>query len=267
MYEILQSNKEPLLDKNIYYKSNTSIIYKKDNYLYKIYLKKEPFKRHVMDYLIENYELLKEISIPPKNKLKVEDNYGLKMDYYESIDFYKYIDRIDTKEFIRVLKLLSDNLKIINNLGICLTDLHHHNILIGKDGTPKYIDLDDARVNEYDSTHICFLVRNLHNVEEKGYDYEDKLMKEGHLDREALTLMLLDYIFDRAVEKYNYQQYQEKIDEIENIFSKKIIKIFRELKDKDDDYNINKFNYYIGDYLNNNTINKIRRLKHENSNI
>ena len=176
MYEVLKRSEGPLLEENLFYEGDTSIIYKVNNLLYKIYLKKEAHKKSILDYLIENYDELKGIAVPPKCKLKLEDNYGMKMNYIESIDFLSYLRQgISADEMVRIIKILSTNLKKINKLDIHFPDLHHHNIIIDKNGYPLYIDLDDASVKNYASAHICIMGRTLHRVDDKGYDYEGEL--------------------------------------------------------------------------------------------
>ena len=154
-YEILTPSSRVLRKENLFFDGETSLIYKDKDLLYKLYLKKEPHRREYLDYLIEHYDSLKEYSIPPLSKLKYENNYGMKMRYIEGMDFYDYIrSNISPEEFIRILKILSKNLRRLNELNIIYTDLHHHNIIIRiEDNYPIYIDLDDTNINNQGSNH------------------------------------------------------------------------------------------------------------------
>lgn len=250
MYEILKYDKWPLLKENLFYEGDTSVIYKIDNLLYKIYLKKEAYKRSILDYLIENYDELKEIAVPPKCKLKIEDNFGMKMNYIESTDFLSYLRQgISPKEMIRIMKILSTNLKKINALDIHFPDLHHHNIIIAKNGYPLYIDLDDASVKQYTSAHICVMGRTLHRVDDKGYDYEGELIKHGDLDKECLVLMLINYVADCQMENKSYDSYCRYLERIKKYFDDKFINLLYMLRENEKNMEINKFPYYVGDYI------------------
>ena len=267
MYEILELHKEPLTKENIFYEGDTSRIYKVDDLIYKIYYKKEPFKRHILDYLIEHYDDLKDISTPPMNKLKVDDNYGMKMRYVDSIDFLSYLEKnISPEEMVRILKILSNNLKKINALSIHFSDLHHHNILIRKDGYPLFTDLDDASVKDYGSTHICVMAHLLHNVGEKNFQYEDDLIRYGNLDQECLTLMLLNYMMNRAMERLSYDEFNKELDIISKYFNNDFMKVITSIKDKDDNTIITPYNYYIGDYIDDKVIEGISKVKRRYNN-
>lgn len=252
MYEILTKEKEPLIKENCFYIGDTSEIYRVDDILYKVYLKKEPFKRHILDYLIEHYDELRPYSIPPLGKLKIDDKYGMKMRYVDSIDFLTYLrtEKVTPAEMARIIKILSDNLKPINDLDIHFSDLHHHNILLRqKDLYPLYIDLDDAVVKDYGSTHICVMSHRLHNVEKKSYEYEDDLIRYGNLDQECLTLMLLNYIMNKPMERLSYDDFHREIEKISPYFSQKLIQAMIDLKDKDASTIITPYKHYIGDYI------------------
>lgn len=275
MYEILTKGEHPLVEKLSFYKGDTSEIYKVDDLLYKIYLKREPFKRHILDYLIHHHDELKPFSTPPIRKLKIDDMYGMKMRYVDSVDFLTYLRSKDVppKEMVRILRILSDNLKEINSLGIHFPDLHHHNILIRKsDNYPLYTDLDDASVGEYPSTHICTMAHLLHNVKNKSYQYEGELIHYGNLDQECLVLMLLDYMFDRSIERLSYDEFQRKIDELQPYFESDFLQIASQIKDHDDNQIVNPYPYYLGDYMTEpsfiQAVQKVkRRNEHANSNI
>lgn len=272
MYEILQKDERPLLKENLFYEGDTSIIYKENNLLYKIYLRREAHKRSILDYLIENYEKLMEIAVPPKCKLKLEDNFGMKMNYIESTDFLSYLRKgITPEEMTRIIKILSDNLKKINDLDIHFPDLHHHNIIIDKKGYPLYIDLDDATVKQYASAHICVMGRNLHRVEDKGYEYEGDLIKNGDLDKECLVLMLLNYMAGCQMENKDYDSYYKYIEKISKYFDNDFINLLYMLRENENNIEVNKFPYYIGDYIQEDfykTLTKVRReVKYENSRL
>lgn len=250
MYEVLKRNEGPLLKENLFYEGDTSVIYKVNNLLYKIYLKKEAHKRSILDYLIENYDELKGIAVPPKCKLKLEDNYGMKMNYIESTDFLSYLRQgISPDEMVRIIKILSTNLKKINKLDIHFPDLHHHNIIIDKNGYPLYIDLDDASVKQYASAHICVMGRTLHRVDDKGYDYEGELIASGDLDKECLVLMLLNYMSDCQMENKDYDSYCRYLERIKKYFDKDFIDLLYMLRENEKSLEVNKFPYYIGDYV------------------
>ncbi len=271
MYEILKNNEKPLLKENLFYEGDTSVIYKANNLLYKIYLRKEKHKRSVLDYLIEHYDELKEISVPPKCKLKLEDSFGMKMNYIESIDFLSYLRQgISPEEMVRIIKILSSNLKKINNLDIHFTDLHHHNIIIDKNGYPLYIDLDDASVKQYNSAHICVMGRTLHRVSNKGYNYEDDLIKNGDLDKECLVLMLLNYIADCQMENKDYDSYYRYLVRIKKYFDNDFINLLYKLRENEESLEINKFPYYVGDFIEDDKFHEIlvkvrEDIKYENS--
>ena len=274
MYEIITKDNPIIRKENIFYTSNTSQIYKYNDLLYKFFLKKEPHKREILDYLIANYELLKDISIPPLNKIKYENKYGIKLHYFDGYDFYELLKQnVSPENFIKILKTLGQNLKKLNQLEIVLTDLHYHNILISKKNKyPFYIDLDDSNIKNIGSLNISSKSYNLHNVKLKGYDYKKNILKYGNLDRECLYLMFLDYISDIALDKLSYNKYQEYIDSIKEFFNKDFIDSLKELKPKETDLSIIKYPYYIDDFLIDEEkiiygIKKVKRRTYENSNI
>ena len=265
MYEIVDNNSEILDKNNLFYDSDTTLIYKLDNYLYKLYKKKEPHKRRILDYLIENYDNIKSYSIPPLNKLKYQDNYGMKMHYLDGIDFLDYSRQVSPKEMVRQLKILSKNLKELNKLNIKLTDLHHHNVLVRKeDNYPLYIDLDDANINELGSCHISYKSFYLHDCGNKDHDYRRKLIRYGNLDRECLFLFFMDYIIHKPLEKLSEIEFKDSIDKyFYDYFDKDFINALKELKDKKDNNDIKKYPYYIDDYLNDeeSIVNSIKLIK------
>ncbi len=260
MYEELEISKYPLIERNIFYRGDTSIIYKTGNILYKIYLKKEPHKRDILDYLINKYDLISNIAVLPIKKLMVNDNFGMKMNYIESIDFLSYIksDNFSIDEMIRILKILSDNLKKINKEHIHFSDLHHHNIIIDINNYPLYIDLDDACCDKFGSSHICVMSYRLHELQNKDYIYEDDLIRYGNLDCECLFLMLLDYIFNESIEKYDYVSFQRKISDLSTYIDGEFINLASKLKRDDKEIS---YPYYVGDYLDEKTIRKIKQFK------
>ena len=251
MYIELEEGIDPVVDSKKFYTGDTSVIYKDDDLLYKIYLRQDPHKRHILDYLISINDKLSDIASMPINKLKLDNKYGMTMKYIDSYGFYKYfLYDNDAEEYLRKMKILSDNLKTINSYDIVFTDLHHNNIVIDRQSNnPIFIDLDDARVKDYESRHICYLVWNLHNIKKKGHDYQKELLAKAYLDRESLALLTLNYLTKSEVEKLSYDDYQRKISEFEHDFNKDVINAFRELKIREDDNRIPLYKYYIGDYI------------------
>lgn len=273
-YEILTPSSRVLKKENLFYDGDTSLIYKDKDLLYKLYLKKEPHRREYLDYLIEHYDSLKEYSIPPLSKLKYENNYGMKMRYIEGMDFYDYIrSNISPEEFIRILKILSKNLRRLNELNIIYTDLHHHNIIIRKgDNYPIYIDLDDTNINNQGSNHLSIKTYHLHNLEQKDYNYEDELLKYANLDRECLIMFFLDYLVRKSIEKLSYSDYRNYIERLKDYFDKDFIDAIKELKPRDDNTTIIKYPYYIDEFLDDEEkvasgIKKVKRYIYENGNI
>lgn len=269
MYEDLIKGIDPIIDSRLFYQGDTSLIYKKEDFLYKVYLKKEPNKRYILDYLIAHYDELKNISTPPISKLRLEENYGIKMKYVNSVDFLTYLrGQPDISDFIDKISILSNNLKIMHNLEIHFTDLHHHNILISDKGYPLFIDLDDASIGRFCSTHICAVSRILHKVEDKGLDYEYELMKYGSLDNECLALMFANYIFSRETQNMNSSEYFELLDSYSCDLDEELVKILIKLRENEDAKDIIRYPYYIGDYISHvstKTFQKVkRRSKYEN---
>lgn len=261
MEKHFELDKYPFTNQNLFFSSDTSNIYKINDTLYKIYLKYDPYKNNAIDYLIKKREYLEEISIPPSNKIIVDNKLGIEMKYIPSIDFLNYINNniLNFDSIIEKIKILSDNLKIINRQHIHFSDLHHHNIIIDKNDYPIYIDLDDACCNGDGSNHICAMSHNLHELKNKSFELEDDLIKYGNLDCECLTLMLLDYILGYSIENKSYDEYHKIIDKISKYTNSNIINLFSNLK-KIDDKDIS-FLYYVGDYLDNKTISELKILK------
>ena len=251
MYIELENGIDPIIDNKKFYDGDTSVIYKDNDLLYKIYLKNEPHKQDVIDYLIKIRNNISDVASMPIDKVKLGNYYGLTMKYIDSYGFYKYfLHDNDSDEYLRKMKILSDNLKLINKNNIYFTDLHHNNIVIDKKtNNPIYIDLDDARVNGYEAHHICYLVWNLHNIKERGKSYEKELLEKSYLDRESLVLLTLNYLIKGEIEKLSYDDYQRKISEFENYFNKDTIDVFRELKQPLSDSTIPLYTHYIGDYI------------------
>lgn len=262
MYEDLVRGVDPIIDSRLFYQGDTSLIYKKDNYLYKIYLKKEPNKRYILDYLITNYNELKDISAPPINKLRIEENYGMKMQYINSIDFLKYLrQNPDISDFMNKMSILSNNLKTMHKLEIHFTDLHHHNILISDKGYPLFIDLDDASIGEFCSTHICATSRVLHKVQEKGLDYEYQLMKNGDLDNESLALMFANYLFSKETQNMKRVEYFNLLDTYSKDLDMDLVRVLFELRKNEDSRKIVKYPYYIGDYISTSSVKSLQKIK------
>ena len=250
MIETISKNSPIIRKNNLFYKGDTSLIYRYNDLLYKIYLKRDHYKRDTLDFLLDNYEkVLENGALPPLRKLKYQEKDGIIMNYLEGEDWLDVSRKASPELFIYIIKILSTNLKELNKMGIKLTDLHHHNVLITKDNYPIYIDLDDANVKELGSKHISIKSYNLHSIGKKDYIFENNMIKYGNLDRECLFLMFLDYIFNRALETYTYDDYMEAIDTISDYFSKDLIMALKELKPKEDNISLIQYPYYLGDFL------------------
>jgi hypothetical protein len=250
MYIELKKDIDPIVDSKVFFSSDTSVIYKDNGILYKIYLRYEPKRRDVLDYLISIKDEISDISTPPINKVKLDNKYGMTMKYIPNKGFYRYfLHEEDSNDYLDKIKKLSDNLKILNSKGIYFTDLHHNNIIIDQNDNPIYIDLDDARVNNYKSNHICYLVRNLHDIDDRGLDYERELLDKAYLDRESLVLLTLNYLYKDELEKLSYDEYQKRINELKGFINDEVLDKFRELKNKLSNKDIPLYEYYIGDYI------------------
>lgn len=250
MYYSLEEGIGILNKNNLWYEGDTSTIFKDGNLLYKIYKKKEPFKRHVLDILIAN-ENLRDIGVLPISKLITNKNQlGMIMRYIpHSVTFRKYLQYYDVTvdNFIDILITLSDNLKKINAENIHFSDLHHNNILIQENGMPLYIDFDDAVVRNYNSTHICCIAHTLHDVSNKSYQYEGDLIKYGNLDQECLFIMLLDYLLGTYVERKNLIDFKAMVTKLSNYFENDFLIAIDSLKSEGT--NIIPYQYYVGDFL------------------
>ena len=248
LYKKLEFDVDPLTKENRFYEGDTSVIYKKDHYLYKVYTKSEPYRRQKLDYLLDHYDDLSAISTPPIEKLQVGDFYGMKMKFLEGIDFYKYVTGdLDVGRLIAVLRLLSSRLKMMNALDIHFSDLHHHNILIQNE-IPYYIDLDDASIGKYGSCHISCIARFLHELQDKSYEYEDDLIKYGNLDRESLGIFLLDFIFETHMERKSYDDFQRTILQLSPYIDSALMDVFSKLKNEESSLQ-SIYTDYLGDYL------------------
>lgn len=250
MYLNFLEGEYPLLKENIWYTGDTSIIYKVDNMLYKMYLKKEPYKRYIMDILISNNNL-RDIGALPIEKIKTNlGNYGITMEYIpNSITFWKYLKSKNpsTEDIINKLIILSDNLKRINKEDIHFSDLHHNNILIREDGYPIYIDFDDAVIKEYTSSHICCMAYYLHEVNLKPKRYKAELIQYGDLDKKSLLIMLLNFILNEEVEKKSYYDFKRMVEKLSDYFPNDFLTAIDKLKSESNI--IIPYEYYVGDFL------------------
>lgn len=250
MYLICEEGKGPLSEESLWYDGGTAKLYLQDQLLYKIYEKPEPHRRAVLDILIQNHTL-RDVGVLPKKKIKTtSEKYGLVMNYIDgSVTFRQYLKnkRVPLERMISILIILSDNLKRINQEGIHFSDLHHNNILIKKDGYPLFIDFDDAVVEPYSSHHICRIAHELHEVKEKGFDYEGDLIRWGNLDRECLFIMLLDYLIDDYVERYSYSKFNALVKLFSTDFPEDFMGAISQLKTKGKE--ILPFPYFVGDFL------------------
>lgn len=250
MYLICEEGKEPLSKKNLWYDGGTAKLYLQDKLLYKIYEKEEPHRREILDILIQN-DTLREIGVLPKKKIKTTSGkYGMIMNYInESMTLREFLkDReVSLDDLMSILIILSDNLKLINKEGIHFSDLHHNNILIKKDGYPLFIDFDDAVVDPYNSHHICRISYELHDVKEKGFEYEGVLIQKGNLDRECLFIIFLNYLMNDYVERYSYKKYKDMMNILMEYLPGDFIDAIRQLKTKG--MEIIPFPYFIGDFL------------------
>ena len=239
-----------LSNDNLYYSGDTSLIYLHNNLLYKVYLKKEPYKRKVLDILISK-DNLRNIGVLPIKKLVTDTNqYGMIMHYIpNAVTFRKYLqnNHVSLDTMLNIMITLSDHLKLINKEKIHFSDLHHNNILIDEYHNPIYIDFDDAVVDGYNSTHICALAYNLHNVQDKSYEYEDKLINYGNLDQECLFIMLLNYLLDIYIEKQSYDNFNYIVKWLNKYFPSDFIKAIKALKTLGDE--VIPYQYYVGDFI------------------
>ena len=252
MYFICEEGKKPLSRENLWYDGGTAKLYLQDNLLYKIYEKQEPHRREILDILIKN-DTLRNVGVLPKRKIKTTSGkYGFIMNYIdESVTFRQYLKNknVSLENMISIISILSDNLKLINKEGIHFSDLHHNNILITKYGYPLYIDFDDAVVEPFSSHHICRISHELHDVKQKGFDYEGELIKNGNLDRECLFIMILDFLTDDYVERYTYEKFNCMADEFEKYLPSDFVEAIRQLKTNG--LNVVPFQYFVGDFLKN----------------
>lgn len=249
MYLELNNGEGILSEDNIWYEGDTSTIYKQEDLLYKIYLKKEPHKRHILDILIDNTSL-REIGALPIQKIKVDNGYyGMVMRYIPNTrPFLKYSrSKNDVNDLINMFIVLSENLKKIHLENIKFSDLHHNNILLTQNLKPYFIDFDDAIVGEYSSQHICCMCHFLHELEGKDYDFISHVIKDMNLDREALIIMFINTLLGLEIEKLSEVEYYKLIDSLSKNFPNDFIKILEQLK-KNALLDI-PFEYYLGDYL------------------
>ena len=251
MYYKCEEGKGALHDGNLWFHSETSNIYKINDFLFKIYLKSEPHKRKILDKLIE-IDDIRDIAGLPIRKIKTSDGrYGMIMQYISNtITLQQFLEQqknnLDT--VLDIIITLSDNLKRINAEDIYFSDLHSNNILVNqKTYLPFYIDLDDATVKGYSSTHISTISHSLHEVESKGYEYEAKLIKYGNLDRESLFVILFNYLLGTQIENLSETDFAIFINSIKPYFPSDFITAIDSLKQTG--LEVSPFQYYIGDYL------------------
>ncbi len=247
----LEYNLDDVLNsKNLYYSGDTSRIYLYNNYLYKIYIKNEPFKRHVLDILINNETLRGVGVLPVKRIVTSEKQYGMVMRFIpDAITFRQYLKNNDVsvESMLKIMITLSDNLKLINKENIHFSDLHHNNILIDTNNKPIYIDFDDAVVGKYNSTHISAISYNLHDVKDKSYEYEGELIQYGNLDQECLFIMLFNYLLDIYLEKQSYEDFNLIVKWLRQYFPDDFIKAIKQLKLVTNE--VNPYQYYVGDFI------------------
>lgn len=256
MYLELEKGKGILSEENLFYKGDTSVIYRDKEFLYKIYLRPEPCIRQKLDILISN-ENLRDVGILPIRKIKtIDGSYGMVMrrvrESYTYLSYQKNKPSLDN--VIDNMIILSDGLKRINNENIMFPDLHHNNILFDGKGYPWYIDFDDAVIGEYYSNHICHICRNIHEITTLDREYERNLMRHGNMDREALYILFLDYLLGIKVEELKKNDFLELLDRLSDYFPLEFIDTIKELKKLDP--NDVSYQYYLGDYLKDESINK-----------
>ena len=257
-YENLHFNRFPLESSALFVEGDTSIIYRQGDILYKVYTKSEPFRRQKLDYLLSVSDQLKFYSAPPLKKLRVDDCFGMKMEYLDGIDFLKYLSsNPNIDDVFRIIVELSNRLKIINGLDIHFSDLHHHNILICHD-VPYYIDIDDASIKNFGSCHISYISHSLHELEGKSYEYEDDLIRYGNLDMESLSIFLLDFILHEYMEKKSYDEFQRIVQSMSSYISESLLDVFSRLKNQEKSL-VTIYSDYIGDYLDLNNREGIKR--------
>ena len=250
MKDIFKFGNKPLVQDNLFYEGSNALIYRDNDYLYKIYLNKKLYNKYGLKYLISNYDKLKDYAIIPTQIIKVDRLNGIKMKYVPSINLSKFMNNKDNlKVFIKIIKKLSDNLKILNKYGIHISDFHGDNILIDQNNNPLYVDLDEASINESGSMRICVMAYNLHNIAKKNNSYEEDLIRFGNLDRECLALIFINYITNSRVELLNYDQFQDYMDYLSYYFGENLISIIKKVKTNDNSMTIVPYEYYIGDYI------------------
>ena len=268
MYLELEEGKNILSTENLWHKSETSEIYKYNDLLYKIYLKKEPNKRFILDELIK-IENIRDIGIIPIQKIHTDTNkYGSVSRYKPNTQtLYSFLKKdCDIEFLIDLFIILSNNLKRINNEKIRFSDLHHNNILIDENNYPWYIDFDDAVVNNYFSNHISVMTYFLHelNLDNSNKQY---IIDNKNLDRESLVIMFMNAMLNIEIEKLSYYGYNNLLDKISIYLPSKFLVSLEKLKR----YAVNDGMYedYIGDFLADNEVKNgckiLRRIKYENN--
>ena len=102
-------------------------------------------------------------------------------------------------------------------------------------------------MDPYNSHHICRISYELHDVKEKGFEYEGDLIQRGNLDRECLFIIFLDYLVNDYVERYSDEEFKDMINIFAAYLPVDFISAIRQLKTKG--MEIMPFPYYIGDFF------------------
>lgn len=231
------------------YRGSESKLYVKENQIYKIFRKPGKHDIRKIDFLLQKKELKAIAAIPNMKICDKNGVIGFSMDYIDNAEvFYKYVKENDRMAILKMLKLISESLKIINKAGIKLTDLHDVNIIV-KDNKPFFVDLDGASMNGIFDSHVASMIC-------KNYDMSDndivinKLIRVNNFDRESLFIMYNLFVLNIDLYKMNYKEYRIKIDNMKGKFDEKFIEALKLVKRPDMKENEYDFVYYLSDFLN-----------------
>lgn len=138
------------------------------------------------------------------------------MKYVENaIPFNKKSLDMEIDSYIALSLEISKTLKTIHSFGILLPDFNFSNVLIDKNLTYYFSDLDSASVDgrtEVISSHILFYLRK------KGILVPNIVVED--YDRIALILSFADLLLEGnslSIKEYNYYEKMEQISVLKNI--------------------------------------------------
>lgn len=141
---------------------------------------------------------------------------GNTMEYIEStMPFDKKCLNMDLDTYVELSIEISKTLKIIHSFGVLLPDFNFSNVLIDKNLTYYFSDLDSASVDgrmDVISSHILFYLRK------KGILIPDKASED--YDRIALILSFTDLLLEGnalSIKEYNYCEKMEQISALRDI--------------------------------------------------